>query len=540
MLVHMIVRAFDRQPRNLLQLLPLIGLYIFFLLPQCADASPTGAPSVYYPEPAGELPTAEQSEARMEDNAVVSVPTSTLELIFNGVARKAWWWHTAQRAELTEVPTDNLENWWQTWPQHTTAPPIPSPDAELSSKYSQRDWDLYTPHLVEAGATAVMDEAASLELDARISSMYHLTDLPTPGYTPPFSTRGPITSQELPHPRYRTLSWIPGEWPPRRLADTTHTPFINHNSNFPGHTFTVNGTLSVATCAFGYPKGDHCPAPTPISEAQFRLLNNERDPARPWEPEYPRPTQEAFPRILGGTKWSSSSSNSRHPSNGSNEKDSSHPKVATDRVILEPQNPNPTSYQWDPAEWSRTNWYWEYLDLATRTTVNGHIDQQALPKFQSPRNTLQAPFVLVPRPIDTPLGGNWREYCYSTLVGRYPAAAIFVLDGGVLEDYDGNRWEFTHDSEIHHRSCLQRVPLVQEWPSEGVAHPEELWNVFEATWVKFNGELEFWVCPNLGERETIGIGDAARPLMMDSTVCRRRVEEYCELKGLEIVTVKDC
>jgi len=32
----------------------------------------------------------------------------------------------------------------------------------------------------------------------------------------------------------------------------------------------------------------------------------------------------------------------------------------------------------------------------------------------------------------------------------------------------------------------------------------------------------------------------ARPLMVDSTVCRGRVDEFCELKGLEIVTVKDC
>ena len=447
----------------------------------------------------------------------MAVPTPALDLILDGGVRKAWWWHTAPRAELTEVPTDKLEKWWQTWPQHTTAPPIPSLDAALSSKYSQEGWSLFTPHLLEAGATAVMDEAASLE--ARISSMYHLTpgwtqlDLPTPSYTLPFRTRGPITSQGLPHPRYRTLSWISGEWPPKRLADTTHTPFINHNSNFPGHTFTVNGTLSVATCAFGYPKEDHCPAPTPTSEAHFRLLNNERDPGRPWEPAYPRSTRETFPGILRGTKRSSSSANPSHVNNGNNEEDPSYPKVTvTDRVTLEPQNPKPTASHWstyaDPVEWYRTNWYWAYLDLATRTMVKGHIGQKALPQIQSPLHSLEAPFVLVPRPIDRPLGGGWREYCYSTLVGRYPTAAIFELDEGVLADYDGNRLEFTHGPEEHRRLCLQRVPLAQEWPSEGAAHPEKPWDVFEATWVKFNSELEFWVCPNLRERETIGIGDA--------------------------------
>ncbi|RPB26538.1 hypothetical protein L211DRAFT_899940 [Terfezia boudieri ATCC MYA-4762] len=492
MVVYMIVRIFDRRPGRLLQLLARIGLHIPFLLLHCAGASPTGAPPLYYPEPEIELQTAEQSEARTGHNAAVSVPTSTVDLILNEVVQKAWWWHTAQRAELTEVPTHNLENWWQDWPQHTTAPPIPSLGA-TRSKYSREGWYLFTPHLLEAGATVVMDEAASLE--ARISSTYHLKprwtklNLPTPSYTLPSRTWGPITSQEIPHPRYRTLSWISGEWPPKRLADTTHTPFINHNSNFPGHTFTVNGTLSVATCAFGYPKEDHCSAPTSTSEAH------------------------TFLGTLRGTIRSPSSSEPSHLSDGNNEGGPSYPKAtATYPVALEPQNPKSTSYHWstyaDPTEWHRTNWTWAYLDLATRTSVNGHTDQIALPLVQSSSNTLEAPFVLVPRPIDRPLGGDWREYCYSTLVGRYPTAAIFELEQGVLEDYDGKHWEFTHDPEKHDRLCLQRVPLAQDWPLESAAQIERLWDVFEATWVGFNGELEFWVCPNLGERETIGIGDA--------------------------------
>lgn len=34
--------------------------------------------------------------------------------------------------------------------------------------------------------------------------------------------------------------------------------------------------------------------------------------------------------------------------------------------------------------------------------------------------------------------------------------------------------------------------------------------------------------------------EVARPLMVNSTVCREFVGEFCEYKGLEIVAVKDC
>lgn len=502
MLAHMIqvvrVIIFDRQLARAL-------FYFLFLYFKCAGASPR-TPFLDYPEQGLKLPTAEQSEARMRDNAVVPTPTPTLELAFNGGARKAWWWYTAQRAELTEVPTD----------QHTTTPFTPSLEAALRSEYSQQGLDLPTPHLLQIGKTAVMDEAASLE--ARISSMYHLTpgwtqlDLSTPSYTLPFGTPGPTTSQQLPYPCYRTLNLIYGEWPPKRLADTTHTPFINHNSNFPGHTFTVNGTLSVATCAFGYPKEDHCPTPTPTSETHFRLLNNERDTGRLWEPAYPRATQETFLETLRGTNRNSSTSKPSYLSNRNNETDSLYPKpkvAATDRMTIIPQNPKPTPYQWsthtDSVEWYRTK---AYMDLETRTMANGPIDQKALTQVQSPLNTLEAPFVLIPRPIDRPLGGDWREYCYSALVESYPTAAIFELNEGVLEDYDGNRWEFRHDPEEHYRVCLQRVRLTQEWNSEGVAHTEKPWDVFEVIWVKFNNKPEFWVCPDLRGGDTIGIGNA--------------------------------
>jgi len=493
MLVYTIAGIFDRQPGILLQLLARVVLYFPFLLLglQCVGTSPTG------------------EAERVRGNAGVPAPTSTLGLTPSEGAQKAWWWHTAERAELTAVPIDKIENWGQTWPQHTVTPSIPSLGAALSSKYSQEGWGLFTPHILEP---TVMDEAASLE--TRISSMWHLT----PGWTQLGLPQGPITSQHPPHPRYRTLNSISCQWPPKRLADTTHIPFINHNSKFPGHTFTVNGTLSVATCAFGYPKGDHCQTPTPTSETHFRLLNNERDPERPWEPAYPRPTRESFAGTLRGTKKNSSSSpSSSKPSrlsNGNNEKDSASPKVmVTGRAAVGPQNPKTAPYQWtthaDPAEWYRTNWYWEYLDLTTRTMVNSPIDQEALLQVQSPPNTLEAPFVLVPRPIEQPLGGDWREYCYSTLVERYPMAAIFELVNGVLEDYDGNRWELIHDLEEHlERPCLKRVPLTQKWPPDGAVHPEKPWDLFEAAWMRLNGELEFWVCPNLGERETIGIGHA--------------------------------
>lgn len=354
-------------------------------------------------------------------------------------------------------------------PRYTIIPSELPENEDLGSEKSHESVNVFTPHILATDAPvsttykwAPLEPRTILNLNLGTNQSLNLT---ASGYK---------TTKTLPHPRFRTLRSISGEWPPARLTDQTYIPFINHNTDFPGHTFTVNGTISVATCGYGGPKHYR----TITSEPTSRSFN----PAKTESYSYPQQTHEI-------------------------RSDSAQDTVTLDSTNTQSQ----TYYDWD--NWHSRTFDWDWTD----PEIQG--------EFQS-QSSLDVPFVLVPRPLTRPLGGDWREYCYSTLIDRYPSAVLFNMENGVLKDYDEGHWTFRDAYIVEPQglriACLQKVPLRCSEDPE--AKPENTWSVFAGSWLELAGDLEFWACPNSEEREFIGTGDAGwyLPPMFQSKMLRLR------------------
>ena len=339
-----------------------------------------------------------------------------------------------------------------TMPTYTTVPSDSPVDSEMREKYFINDWIEWLPHRIWDGTSVPAVTATSM-------ATLEVTTTSGQGVISGWITSH-LTSHtySLPH-RYHTLKAEDGQWPPARVKDTTHTPFINHNTDFPGHTFTISGTISVATCAYG---------------GRTHLLLGPTHTLSSTHAVQP-PAQTAF-----------ASDTPKH---------SAYPISALHQVPMR-------------ADWIdlSPNAYWQ---LEHGDWINAQALEKEAPVGR--QYTLPMPFVLVPRPIETPLGGDWREYCYSTIAERYEEAAFLNLENGVLEDDDGYCWVFVdsvHDGIQNVRPCLQR--FLSPWGCSGHTAGSQgaQWNTFPGDWLERSGRLEFWVCPSLEEREWIGVTDA--------------------------------
>lgn len=334
-------------------------------------------------------------------------------------------------------------------------------DSEMREKYYINNWVGLFPHHLrgEASLPTVIDTLMSTLEGTSTSRQDMIT-----GWTASYTTSN---TYSLPH-RYQTLKQVDGQWPPPQVKDTTYTPFINHNTNFPGHTFTVDGTISVATCAYG---------------GRTHLL---------LEPNH----------ILSSNLKSNHATQSPNPidiASDSTQKHYSYPNSALHQVPMHADwvNLGPNAY-----------WQDEHGDWRNALEEEVTVDRQY---------TLPMPFVLVPRPIERPLSGDWREYCYSTIVERYAEAAFLSLEDGALEDDNGYCWDFIdndNDQDQNLNLCLHRFLPTWGCPGQVDGSLGAQWSAFSGDWLECNGRLEFWVCPSVEEREWIGVADAGKFLKL--------------------------
>lgn len=371
----------------------------------------------------------------------------SLTSVVNSGMHQGW---CRQLTRRQNVPPEDSRLETTTLPKYTAVPSDVPTGSEMREKFFN-GWTEWLPHQL---------------WDVKSVSIVNTTPMATPEAITP-SGQDVITAwvsslsshtYSLPH-RYRTLKPDDGQWPPQRVKDTTYTPFINHNTDFPGHTFTINGTISVATCAYG---------------GQLQLLA---------EPTHALPSNHAV------------HSPSQTTITSFTQKQSTYPISALHQVPMHADwiDLGPNTY------WQRELGDWRNVQVLEEEVL---VDRQY---------TLSVPFVLVPRPIEKPLGGDWREYCYSTIVERYEEAAFLNLEDGILQDDDGYCWVFIdnaiYDGDLNGNLCLHRFlyPGCSGQVDESLGAQ---WNTFSGDWLEYNGRLEFWVCPSLEERERIGVTDA--------------------------------